>query len=286
MMTPGRILPVLLLALIACGCRTSDAPSAAPAPPVAEVVQAYDARVARLDRIWARTTVAFRYRDAEGADRYDQGDGFFQLRDGDKLALNIGKLGETMLWIGCDAERYWLFDLLDQRTRFTGRHDQFTEEKARRLGLPVAPRDLLTLVGLMPLGDIEEIGVDADGQWQLRRTDANGAWLFTLEPGSALPRRIERLDADGELQLRSELSDDKFVDITGEGGNDPIIAAKMRIAHVPSGQSLTILLDGDVIDGRRSNKPKPINFDLDVLTDLLGPIDRMVDVDAPRAGAP
>ncbi|XHC24547.1 hypothetical protein ABWH91_09670 [Phycisphaerales bacterium ac7] len=120
---------------------------------------AHNARVERLGVLWSRGIVAFRYRDAEGKLRDDQGNANVQLILPDRFAMRIHKVGETLLWIGCDAERYWMIDLLTEPSRaYVGRHDDFTGEKGERVGLPVPPRELSRLMGLEELPPFEAGG--------------------------------------------------------------------------------------------------------------------------------
>lgn len=283
----GLALAVALLVGLA-SCKSGSEPVAPtrPTPSYESVAESYNERVALLDRLWARAVVALRFTDAQGDRRYEQGDGHLQLRDAERLALSVGKLGEVLLWVGCDDERYWLFDRLADPTRlYLGRHDALGVERAREIGLPVAPRELLRLFGLRPLPDSGAIAWTDDGDLELTTADDRGAWRYILDPQSNLPRRIARLDAADRPLLDAELSDDKSVRITGRGFNPPRVAGRVRVTHVATGDSITIVLDGDVIDGRREGKPRAASFDLDVLRQALGPIGEEIDLDAPEPEA-
>ena len=71
----------------------------------------HNANLAGLDRLWARSVVEIQWRTADKKERFEQGDGNVVIVLPSKLALSVGKLGNTLLWAGGDAERYWLFDL-------------------------------------------------------------------------------------------------------------------------------------------------------------------------------
>lgn len=280
-----RCVLAIAFAMGLASCKSGSEPVAPsqPTPAYESVAASYNERVALLDRLWARAVVALRFTDAQGDRRYEQGDGHLQLRDADRLALSVGKLGEVLLWVGCDDERYWLFDRLADPTRlYLGRHDALGVDRAREIGLPVAPRELLQLFGLRPLPASGNVEWTDEGLLQLTTTDERGAWRYTLDPDSNLPRRIARLDAEARPLLDAELSDDKSVRITGRGFNPPRVAGRVRVTHVATGDSITIVLDGDVIDGRREGKPRMPSFDLDVLRQALGPIGEEIDLDAPE----
>jgi hypothetical protein len=289
--------PALIACLAAClgaGCAADrparDAEASAPiAEPVdpAPMIERHNARVARLGRVWARGIVAVRYTDADGDRRYEQGDSHLQRLDGDKLALSVTKLGETYFWFGADETDYWVFDLTtdDRRTLYRGRLDLASPEKAAA-GLPVLPSDWLHLAGLRSI-DAPPAACratrDADGAIALEVPRGSAAsWRFEFTGAEAPPSRIDLLDADRRPILTSTLDGYRSVIITGEGSGYPKMPSRIRLEHVPSESSVNVVIDGDPIDGRRVGKPKARVFDLEFLTDALGPIDRVVDLDAPE----
>ncbi len=286
----------LLTALAACApTKPTERPEAPPAPAAerldaAPIIDRHNQRVAQLDRLWARGIVAVRYIDDEGDKRYEQGDSHLQRLDGDKLALSVTKLGETYFWFGADAERYWVFDLAsgDQRILYHGQLALASPEKAAWAGLPVLPSDWLHLAGLRTIDAPPSLAIATRGEdgatlLELPRGDAE-AWRFRFDPTTGRPTRVELLDPDQRVILRSTLEDDRSVIITGQGGDYPKMPATIRLEHLPSETSINVVIDGDPIDGRRTGKPKPRVFDLDFLIDALGPIDRVVDLDEPEPG--
>lgn len=280
---------LLGIALLIAGCATSG-PRAAPDTPLpsaAAAVEAHNARVARLDRLWARAIVTLRFTDENGNEKWEQGDGYFQMRDASKLALSIGKVGEVLLWIGCDEERYWVLNRLNDPIAYTGRHDLLTGERLARAGLPVPPRELLRLGGLLPIdSDGVEVSRDAEGFTLVTTSDDAGAWRYVFEPAPTddMPLRVERLDADDEVVLRASLEQPGTVKVQDGLGFPPRTFGRLLVTHEPTGDSISILLDGDIIDGRRRGVPKKQVFDLDVLLDAYGPFDRVVDLDVSEPG--
>ncbi len=279
------LLGVVLGVALAGGCRNGKVVgegAGEPAPPYEAVESSYNERVERLSRLWARAVVSMRYRDVEGDRRYEQGDGHFQRLDGDKLALSVGKLGETLFWFGADEERYWLFDLTSEReVAYVGRHELLTREKAQRASLPVPPHQFLTLAGLSALPEkpaVAQTGRAKGGGVEVRVEEDGRFWRYVLDPVSMLPESVELLDASGEAVLVSELSEYATVDLTGEGYDEPRAPGRIRIAHPASETEILVTIDGDMIDGLRSGKPREMAFDFDVLVGALGP-DDVIDLD-------
>ncbi len=270
--------------LLSAGCAHTDrVEPAEPLPTGPEAIAAHNTRVARLERLWARAIVTIRFTDDKGNKKWEQGDGHFQLKDASKLALSIGKVGEVLIWIGADDERYWVLDkLTDEPVVYTGAHEALTPERLQRTGLPVPPRELLRLGGLQPIDDTNAmVSRDDEGRTLVTTRDASGAWRYTLNspPEDDLPLLIERLNADGEVVLSASLEQPKRVRVADGKGFPPRTFSRLLVTSVATGDSISILLDGEIIDGRRRNLPRNAVFDLDVLTDAYGPFARTVDLD-------
>ncbi len=280
------VLAALLATPMVAGCsnqREHADPIAAPLPSAGELLELHNERVPRIERVWARAVITVRFTDEDGDRRMEQGNGFFQRRDSELLALDIGKVGETYLWFGADDDLYWLLNRLEDGRAVFGRHDRFTPDKRRMLGLPVAPRELLTLAALRPI-DPEAVTIerDAEGAPAVVEADAFGAWryVFANRDRPEMPTVVERLNADGAPVIRAELTNAKTVQLDNPGGFPPRIFGRLFITHLPSDSSISIQLDGDVTDGVRRGVPRPQAFDFDLLIDLLGPFDEVVDLDA------
>lgn len=147
--TLGCLLSLCLLWTAACSTpkRPKDLPS------MEAIVDAHNARVGGLDRLWARTSVRVEGRDAEGSKFSEQGEGHLQVERPDRVAVTVGKLGEVYFALGANDTQYWLVDVSnnERRVMLLGEQDRATPAKAEALGLPVHPRDLPLLMGLMPL---------------------------------------------------------------------------------------------------------------------------------------
>ncbi|TVQ78192.1 MAG: hypothetical protein EA380_06480 [Phycisphaeraceae bacterium] len=272
--------------LFQMGCRSGPRPGTdAPVPPPVEVVEHWNERAERLDRLWGRVAVTFRFTDQDGRRRFEQGEGHFQLLDGAHLALSVGKLSEVMLWIGSDETRYWLIERFEQRRAWFGAHESFTRAKGERIGLPIAPRELLVLMGLAPL--------DPDADWTTSRTKSGATLLTIREPNSAsswraelapdtrLPETVELLDADGAVILRAEHTVVRPAIIRYERSSDfDHIARAISISYPAADASLTINFDAELFDGRRTGRPRRNAFNLEGLLNALGPMDEVVDLDA------
>jgi hypothetical protein len=147
--TPGFLLSLCLLWTAACS--TPKRPRDLPA--METIVDAHNARVGGLDRLWARTSVRVEGRDAEGSKFSEQGEGHLQVERPDRVAVTVGKLGEVYFALGANGTQYWLVDVSnnERRVMLLGEQDRATPAKVEALGLPVHPRDLPLLMGLMPL---------------------------------------------------------------------------------------------------------------------------------------
>ena len=281
----------LCAALIAGGCGTGEK------DPVIEVEagateamleaaepvrQAYNARVERLGLLWSRGIVAFRYRDADGKLRDDQGNANVQMILPDRFAMRIHKVGETLLWIGCDEDRYWMIDLLSEPTRaYVGRHDSFSSEKGERVGLPVPPRELARLMGLRQLPAFEPGGarlrsataeavvIDVPSRW--------GWWVYALDDEGRADA-IQLRDLEDRVLLEATLERYIPVELRGVGGARPQTAGRVRLSAPGTDWRITVELDAP-----NNRRPNAEAFDFEELVDILAPTE-VVDLDADEVG--
>lgn len=262
-----------------------------PPPTYAEVVKEYNARTSRLQRVWARAVVSVEYTDDEGVRRSEQGEGHFQVIQPSRMALSAGKLSEVMLWIGCDAERYWFIDAKEKHRAWVGKHGSATRQKIESLGMPAAPRELLALAGITPLPKPgSDKRRDPIVRWSEDRralifdsTRAGARWRYFINPKTYEPSRIEVIDSDtSEPILSATLEKYDNLTIRGDGSLPPRIATRFRCLHHPSGSTLGLSI-ADMTDGG-ANRLRDPNFDFDALHELLG-IREVVDLDAPRPAA-
>ncbi len=286
-------------------CRT-DGPSAttttsdtgvATAMSYDEIARRYNERAERLGRLWSRAVVSIEFIDREGGKRYEQGDGFFQVVQPSKLALSVGKAGETFVWMGCDAERYWVLEPKQAKTASVGRHDQLTPAKLRALGLPCAPLDLISLIGVSPLPTGREArgsgggppkpimaldgGVDVI-QFDLERVGQTFRYL--LDAKTLRPRVVSIVDrATRKLTTTARLDNYLGVETHTFAGAYPMMPALVRVEHIPTSSVIKFTLesmnDGLVNQGAKKGRLAPENFELDTLVEAYGPFE-MVNLDA------
>lgn len=260
------------------------------APDYYSVATRYNERVDRLGSVWASTVVRFTYRDSEGEQKTDQGEGTLQVVRPDDLALSIKKAGKRLFWFGCDAERYWWFDLVDRHIASVGRHDRFDEAKESGIGLAMRPRDVILVLGVMPLPMPEgDQAVDAATQWSLdgrllgvttRVGGSGGAGSgllrLWLDPASLEPAKAEVFDEQKRLVMVADLTEYQYVRVTGIGGGGPRMPGRISAWHAPS-QTLIKLDLADLQDG--AEKISPSAFDFEELCRALG-AETTIDLDA------
>ncbi len=292
------ILTTLILHLVMIcalsGCSGNPRPilsgDSDPLPDPHEVVSTWNERAERMDRLWGRVAVTFRFTDEDGKRRFEQGEGHFQRRDGSDLALSVGKLSEIMLWIGADDSRYWLIQRLDGNRVWFGKHETYTRTKGQSLGLPIAPRELLMLMGISPFPIEADVAIARDSSGDLVLTVGeslgaerpSGIWRVRLNPISRLPSTIELLDDQGESILHAEhtMVTPTIVRYEQSSAFDHIAQA-IRITYPRDDASIAINFSAELTDSTRTGRLRDSAFDLDVLTDLLGPMDEIIDLDTP-----
>lgn len=246
------------------------------------VRRSHNERVEQLGVLWSRGIVAFRYRDADGNRRDDQGNANIQKILPDRFAMRIHKVGETLLWIGSDEDRYWLIDLLSEpSSAYVGRHEGFTRSKGERVGLPVPPRELPRLMGLEQLPPFEAGGsrlrgvsdrsviIEVPSRW--------GWWVYALD-GEGRAEAIQLRSMDDEVLLEATLEQYMPVELRGVGGARPQTAGRTRLTAPGTEWRITVELDAP------SNRtPNDEAFDFEELVDILAP-SRVIDLDDPSSG--
>jgi len=225
---PLRAAALALGAALLTGCPPSpmnsglddgEPPVVEPTPPYEPLRTAYNARLAEVKQMWARTVVEITWFDADGKRHWEQGDGPIMIRIPHEIGLSIGKAGSTMFWIGADAERFWLFDLKPPEgqpsTAIVGRHADLASPDAPRLNLPVAPGRLIDLMGLSPLPESDAVVVashtpEADGPRLLRVV------LPAHDPADPSLRRVIDIDPKTHRATRIAFVNDAGVVIEAD----------------------------------------------------------------------
>lgn len=258
-------------------------PGSAPprdAPDYDEVRAAYNARVARLPRVWARAVVSLRYADSDGRRRSEQGEGHFQFIGPDRVALTAGKLGEPIVYLGCDDTRYWLFEREGSGRVSIGRHENLGRPCSLPVGLPAHPLDLVALLGITPLPE----QAIARPYWTSDRSAIvvtiparAGAMRLMIDPGTWEPIAGEILDMAGAAGVQATLEPHQPVSVSGVGGFAPRITSRITILDVSSGSELRLTLN-DANDGAGAGRLNPRAFDLPFLLEAFAPAE-IIDLD-------
>jgi len=300
----GRAVGVALAGfLLACGAAcVVDGPAAdrsvvrsgGPMPDaVPAILEAQSLRVRRLPVLESRGVIEFRWRDADGA-HFEQCDlDLFAILP-DRFALRASKIGERFLWLGGDANRWWVFFLNGKPTRLEVY--PFDRPFDRPVGGPVgggagenavtlSPREILTLAGLVPLPPADSplvrgaTGSDGVTVIEVAAHDAipRSRWGFTA--GTLTPAAIELLAADGTVVARSVLT--SYVSVPADGlavGAWPRVPSRIELSASDAARgeaigtatsgSLRITLDAPSARGERIRDRL---FDLEELQRSLRP---------------
>jgi hypothetical protein len=270
------------LALV-CGCRgTGDADTGpivrTEPPPAYEIVAAaHNERVELLGRLWSRAVVQVRYEDEEGDRNKEQGEGHLQVERPDRLALTAGKFGETYVHLGCNEQRYWWFDLTDGKRVWVGSHDPASH--TGRDELVVSPRDLIALLGVLPLPESGEVAWSHDGR--TIRVDIPAGGMPTMgaglrmwfRPDTLEPKWIAITDAGGWELFVSELDRYDNIPVEGMGATGPRGPKHFYVWNDEDTSELRIILHDPV------NKPlRDLPFSFDTLLEAYG-VEEINDLD-------
>ena len=268
-------LGVAMLALPGCPPRPPvDAGGAklTPPPEYADLVKRYNANIDGASRLWSRGVIEMTWRDGEKK-RFEQGDGNLVAIAPDKIALSIGKLGNTLLWAGCDGERYWLFDMNGDKKAMVGRHENVGKPCARPLPAPVHPRDMVRLLGVTPIDPAKAPPAPAV-EWHegklLIEPPGTGTRLL-LDATTALPVRIDLTDDRGRSRVICVLSKHEPMQVEGKDeASGPKVARRFEVT-VPGREGGATLFLSDLSDGSDGDRIKDRLFDFDALTKALKP---------------
>ena len=192
------------------GCKSPPGPTVAPPPPsYFALAETHNARIAKLQTLNANGVIEIRWRDDRGS-HFEQGDMELWLKLPRHVALRVEKLGETLLWLGSDESRYWLFDMIgDEKVLRLGRHeDAGAIDQNNALG--VRPLVLLDLLGLTPMPVAEtpppvQFNAQHDA-WMIQVQGSGGPMRIYFDRQSLLPKRVEAVSStDDQATLFSSL---------------------------------------------------------------------------------
>lgn len=272
-------LAVLWAAVVLTGCASSRGPRFPPPevlPGYDQTAARFNARVERLNRVWARANLTLRSPKESGGTSVDRAEGYLQLEQPDRTSLSVMKLGETYYYLGSDSDGYWWLDLSDRdhKTALYGRHAEATPELVAELGLPVHPRELLDLFAITPLpvrteGELAPPGaVDWDAGLGMLRVVSPAMWgerVVWFDPVTLAPQRVELRDGRGRARATCELSRYISAPVRGDGRVPPKLASQYRVEMPATGVRATLELYG------AENKPiNPRAFDFADLVESYG----------------
>lgn len=252
---------LLILSLPGCISQQTGAIVRNEPPPTTQAIEsAYNARVAGLDRVWARAIVRFQSVDRDGNEIDEQGEGHLQIVQPRSLFLTVGKLGEPAFELGSNDARYWWIDIRNKSAR-VGEHAKATPTLAARAGLPVHPLDLLELLGITPLkakspptwsADGRAVEVLIAGRW--------GERVLRLDPARLEPMEIELRGQDGRVLALARLTEYEGAIVGGDPSPVARVATRVFV-DVPSTSTKVTLWLREPENRGSKIKARAFNFD-------------------------
>ncbi len=247
------------------------------AAPEAKVLASYASRASSLSRLWARVVFVLEYKDADGHARSEQGEGHLQFLAPDRLALSLGKVGQRVLYLGCDHDRFWFFDMTDGGRAYVGRNANVGKPCTEDTGLPANPLDVLATLGVcaLPEGSVGRIGGGV-GEARIFSTTPSGRLRITAGIDTGEPSRIELLPGaagDGATWAGSPTivaTMSEYTPVEMRGGGAPVRMPKQIVMEARAREMKLTLHLYDPVRGSEKQLP-PQAFDLDHLLDRLAP---------------
>jgi len=249
-------------------------------PTYAELAERYNQRLASLDQLWARATVAVDYLDEDGQRQRDVAeDSKVIIELPDRVAVIFGKLGNTFFWAGSNETHYWLFDLRDDRRVYFGRHGGPGQVRQPGLLASLRPGALPRALGLTPLDpDNPPAPPAVEWFWGAYVVEPPGFdGRLVVDPGTFAPRKIHMTGRDGYSRIVATLNELESVDV--RSGSPPVIPQDIRLAILGEPDRMRVELR-DATDGRRRGRIQPAQFDLDHLMTAFEPAE-VIDLDEP-----
>jgi hypothetical protein len=250
LVTP-RLWPAALM-LIAAGCITpGEAHRPDPMPRYAELAQRYNRRLANFKRLRvASLSIVYTAVDEDGKKKTQSFNGALAIEPPFLLMLTAKHIGAGMspfLWAGSNKEHYWLFDVSDKDNKkvYFGRHDRIDNARPLDLELPLHPRQIGALLGLVPL--------PAHGDDKAPRVQWRDGSLYVELPESSIAMWI---DAESYLPVRVDLNDSKAGRIEGRldqpgrvelehSPDRPLTPARLVIRRQGRDEQFRLILDRD-----------------------------------------
>lgn len=276
---------LLVFCLVVAGCKTGpivpdDLNPPALETPVAELpdytelVGRYNANAAALERVWARTKVEMRWRDAKNRKRRESGDGRLIFERPLNTAWTVEVLGDPKLWAGSNANGFWVFDLLDGRRAYYG---EYGKPLTQPLPLPVQPEAVPYLLGLMPIDASRRPAAPEvelfNGYFVIEPPGLN--LRLMLDPATARPVRIDLTDPAGVSALTCILTGE--VAVTNDADAEVFLPETAELYPQGDESRMTVTFKNATSN---ADKIKRKWFDFEGLAKALKP-KVLVDLNAP-----
>lgn len=250
-------------------------------PSYEQLVARYNRNVETIRHYTSFAVVEMTWR-VDGRRRFEQGEGQLTVVVPDRLSLTVGKVGHDVLRAGCNDTRYWLFDFSgEEKVMHVGRHAKLSESVDAASGMPMQPRDLIHLLGVVPIGPVGDgaspLVEQYQGHYLIEPPGSNSRML--LDAGTARPLRIDLLDERGYSRVTARHK--RFVHVKTEGvspGRWPFVPTLITINDVQNRGSIKLSLTGTTGD---ADAIKPSWFDPEILATALQP-DVVIDIDSQR----
>lgn len=246
-------------------------------PSYSIIVESYNKRVEKLDRLASGADVVVDRLDENGKPVTDQVEGYLQFRKPLSLNLRFDKVGATIFVLGSNDREYWWFDLSDDNYGFHGTHDKAKRETVLEFGVPVRPADLIRAFGVTELDPAAKPSVSWNAEVG-RIVLSFDNHRIQLDPTTLEPSRIE-LSEGGKLLVEADLSRYIEVPVRGDALNRPRMASRMDLTL--TGLDIRVGITFSSLENPRERQ-KDANFDLAGLVDRYG-VDRMLNLDPPES---
>lgn len=259
----------------------------------AELAKEYNAAIEPLTQVWSRADIEMEWIEVdEGGGRKfrsESGNGKFIMRRGIGLndtAMTVEKLGKIYLWAGSNQTSYYLFDRVDgdDKKLYVGTHpplrafDSQPETEPKPFPLPIHPRSVPQLLGLVPLPEVmsPESGttIDLYRDQYLLNDPAQGVRML-IDPQTFRPTRIDLIDDRGYSVLTAKLTGQLEVEADRALPSPPLICDKAEVYVAGYESRFTLDFQSATTSSR---KIRDQMFDLEALKKALKP-DRVIDLD-------
>ncbi len=264
-------------ALCACDTVRPVPQPEGPPPDAAAVAQAQRARLSSIPTLAMRGVAELRWTDDSGA-HLEDGDFELVLRAPLDTSLRVTKFGERVMWAGSGNGQWWLFEPRAQPSRVTVGDIDSPDEAEGLLAL-MRPAHLLAILGLRPIDASQVSGISWDprlGCWRASVQQGSSRMSVELRHASLLPVGVELLDANGDVQVRSEMSAFAWPgaeeSVTRPGAlvptritvsmfDPPADAALVREGRAPAPQATLSLSAAPPTDGAARIRDRLFDFD-------------------------